>query len=252
MKHKTIGQLASIARVSIRTLHHYDAIDLLKSSVRADNGYRYYNDFDEQRLHDILFFRALGFSLQEIKQLLELSNDDRRQLLLTQREQLDKQLHRLQGMRIRLEEILTNQEELTMSTENKFAVFEGFDPDQHAQEVEQRWGNSDAYKQSSKRTQSYSKQDWQKYKSESEQLSQRMATLMDDGMEPGSEQVLEVIELMRLQIDQWFYDCSREMHANLGEMYVNDERFNTTYEKVRPNMASFVRDAARANLNRGA
>lgn len=136
-----------------------------------------------------------------------------------------------------------------MSTENKFDVFEGFDPDQHAEEVEQRWGNSDANKQSSKRTQSYSKQDWEKYKSESEKLTQRMAALMDNGMKPGSEQVLEVIELMRLQIDQWFYDCSPEMHANLGEMYVNDERFNATYEKIRLNMAAFVRDATRANLN---
>jgi len=249
MKHKTIGQLAKQARISVRTLHHYDDIGLLKPSVRADNAYRFYSEYDERRLHDILFFRALGFSLQEISQLLDLSKDDRRQLLLTQREQLDKQLHRLQGMRIQLGKILTNQEELDMSIENKFDVFEGFDPDQHAEEVEQRWGNSDPYKQSAQRTRNYSKQDWARYKSESEQLMEEMAGLMDDGLEPGSEKVLEVIEKMRLQISQWFYDCSRRMHASLGEMYVSDERFEASYEKTRSGMAVFVRDAARANLN---
>lgn len=250
MKHKTIGQLAKQARISVRTLHHYDDIGLLKPSVRADNAYRFYSEYDERRLHDVLFFRALGFSLREIGQLLDVSEDDRRQLLSIQREQLDKHIGRLQGMRIQLEKILADQEEPLMSTENEFDVFEGFDPDQHAKEVQQRWENSDAYKQSAKRTRSYKKQDWARYKSESGQIMGEMAALMDDGLEPGNQRVLEVIEKMRLQIDQWFYDCSREMHANLGEMYVSDERFKASYEAVRPGMAIFVRDATRANLNR--
>ncbi|MCH8135049.1 MAG: MerR family DNA-binding transcriptional regulator, partial [Proteobacteria bacterium] len=60
MKHKTIGQLAKQAKISVRTLHHYDAIGLLKPAVRADNAYRFYNEYDERRLRDVLFFRALG------------------------------------------------------------------------------------------------------------------------------------------------------------------------------------------------
>lgn len=248
MKHKTIGQLAKQAGISVRTLHHYDDIGLLKPSVRADNAYRFYSEHDERRLHDVLFFRALGFSLQEISQLLNVSEDDRHQLLLTQREQLDDHISRLQAMQIQLQETLTRQENQAMDSGNKFDVFDGFDPDQHAEEAKTRWGSSDAYKQSAKRTQSYSKQDWARYKSEAEQLTQDMAALMGEGLEADSTQVLALIEKTRLHINHWFYDCSREMHANLGEMYVTDERFRASYEKIRPGLAAFVRDAAVANL----
>ena len=252
MKHKTIGQLAKQAKISVRTLHHYDDIGLLKPSVRADNAYRFYSEYDKRRLHDVLFFRALGFSLQEIGQLLDVSEDDRRQLLLTQREQLDEHINRLQAMRIQLQETLTKQEKQNMKSGNKFDVFDGFDPDQYAEEAKTRWGSSNVYKQSAKRTRSYSKQDWARYKSEAEQLTQGMAALMDEGLEADSTQVLALIEKTRLQINHWFYDCSKEMHANLGEMYITDERFRASYEKIRPGLATFVRDAAVANLQNSA
>lgn len=255
MKTQSIGQLAKNSGVSIRTLRHYDDVGLLHPSYRADNGYRFYSDSDSQRLHDILFYRALGFSLNEIKQLLSVASSDRRRLLLEQREQLNAHITRLERMQIQLDEALSEQDsaENTVSTEmkqdNQFDVFDGFDPDSFAAEAEERWGDTDAYKESKRRTSSYSDEDWQRYRSEWDQLNQDMVQIMKEGCSVSSERALEVVEKMRLLIDQWFYPCSKKMYANLGEMYVADERFTATYDKVLPGLATYIRDAAQANVD---
>ena len=98
-----------------------------------------------------MVFRAVGFSLQGIGQLLDVSEEDGRRLLLTQRELLDEHINRLQAMRIQLQETLTKQENQAMESETDFDVFDGFDPDQYAEEAKTRWGSSNAYKQSAKR-----------------------------------------------------------------------------------------------------
>ncbi|MES3008728.1 MAG: MerR family transcriptional regulator [Pseudomonadota bacterium] len=244
--HYNIGELARLAGVSIRTLRHYDDIGLLTPSSRADNSYRVYTEADCQRLFDILFYRALGFALSEITQLLQLSVTDRCAKLLQQRGQLDIHLERLQRMRAHLNQLITDQEHQAMNT-SQFAAFANFDPDQYEEEVQQRWGDTDAYKESARRTKRYTPEDWQRYRQEAEILNQAMAALMDRGIKAQSLEALEVVEKMRLLIDTWFYPCPRGMHTNLGEMYVQDERYAAYFEKVRPGMAKFVRDAIMAN-----
>jgi len=230
MKTRSIGQMAKEAGISTRTLHHYDEIALLHPSHRANNGYRFYSDSDSQRLHDILFYRAIGFSLNEIEHLLEVSSMERQQLLWQQREQLIEHMDRLERMRVQLDDALSvkdnaqNKERSEMKEENRFDVFDGFDPDRHSAEAEKKWGGTDAYKESARRTKSYSEEDWKRYRCESDQLNQEMVKLMGEGCQADSGQAQEVAEKMCLLFDQWFYPCSREMHANLGEMYVTDER----------------------------
>jgi len=258
MQAKSIGQLAKKAGVSIRTLRHYDEVGLLSPSHRADNGYRFYSASDSQRLHDILFYRALGFSLSEIKKLLSTSPADRYQHLLWQRDQLKAHMSRLERMQIQLDTALqahrnsradkVKSESKIMQKQNEFDVFDGFDPDQYAAEAEEKWGDTDAYKESAKRANSYSDEDWQRYKAELHALNQEMVTLMNDAVQADSEQAQQLAEEMRLQIDHWFYPCSRTMHAQLGEMYVADERFTATYDKISPGLAEYIRDAAQANL----
>ncbi len=249
--HYNIGELAQLAGISIRTLRHYDDIGLLVPSSRAENSYRLYTEADSQRLFDVLFYRALGFALSEIAQLLQLPVTDRREKLLQQRKQLDAHLERLHRIRDQLNQMLKPQENhpmnLPTNSTNQFAAFADFDPDQYEEEVRQRWGDTDAYKESARRTKRYTPEDWQRYRQEAETLNQSMAALMDRGCNPESREALEVIERMRLLIDTWFYPCSREMHANLGEMYVHDERYAVYFEKIRPGMARFVRDAIVAN-----
>lgn len=243
----TIGELARQAGISIRTLRHYDAIGLLRPTHRGDNSYRYYTEDDSKQLFDILFYRMLGFALSEIGELLKRPVTDRQKQLLGQRVKLDAHITRLQQIRAQLDTLINDEENQSMSTDNRFAAFDGFDPDQYADEVKERWGDTDAYKESARRTKKYSKDDWARYKSEADALNQSMATLMDRGLSADDPAVLEVVEKMRQMIDTWFYPCPRAMHASLGEMYVQDERFAAYYEQIRPGMAKFMRDATAAN-----
>lgn len=251
MKTKTIGEVAKLAGVSIRSLRHYDEIGLLRPSFREENGYRRYSEEDTQILYDILFYRALGFSLAEVKRLLETPVVDRRAQLIEQKKQLQEHIYRLQNIAAQLDVTIATEQsrgETTMSNDNNFSVFAGFDPDQYAEETKQKWGGGDAYKESARRTKNYSKEDWQRYKQESDQLNQEMARLMSEGVAANSDATLDVVERLRLQIDHWFYPCSKRMHASLGEMYIADERFSETYERIAPGLAAYIREATLANL----
>jgi hypothetical protein len=138
-----------------------------------------------------------------------------------------------------------------LDAQDMLEVFGDFDPKDHEAEVKERWGNTDAYAQSAGRTKRYTKADWQRYKDESEANGARMIGLFDAGVAPEDPRAMDVADEARLLIDRWFYDCSKEMHACLGEMYVADPRFKANYEKMREGMAQWFSDAIKANAARG-
>ncbi len=116
-------------------------------------------------------------------------------------------------------------------------------------EAEERWGETDAWRQSQERTKGYTKADWEEVKAESDRTHQAFTDAMDAGEPPTSEVAMEAAELHRASM-QRFYDCSYEMHRNLADMYVGDPRFTATYDEIRPGMAHYVRDAIHANADR--
>ena len=131
-----------------------------------------------------------------------------------------------------------------------FGVFGDFDPSEYEEEVQQRWGETDAYKESSRRTATYTKADWERFKAESEANGLEIAALMDEGVPADDPRAMDAVDRARLQIDTWFYPCSHEMHVGLAEMYIADPRFTATYEKIHPGMAQYVHDAILANAAR--
>lgn len=137
-----------------------------------------------------------------------------------------------------------------MTKEEMLEVFGDFDPSEYEDEVKERWGDTDAYKESARRAKRYTKEDWQRFKTESEEITNKIASLTDEDVAPDDPRAMDAVERHRLQIDRWFYPCSHEMHAELGKMYVADSRFTATYEKIRPGMAHYVRDAIAANAAR--
>lgn len=137
-----------------------------------------------------------------------------------------------------------------MSEEDMFEGFGDFNPAEYEDEAKERWGDTEAYRESTRRTKGYTKADWQRFKDESEALNARIVELMDEGVPPEDERAMEAVEGHRLLIDSWFYPCPREMHAALGRMYVEDPRFTATYETIRPGMAVYMRDATAANAAR--
>lgn len=136
-----------------------------------------------------------------------------------------------------------------MSENAMFAVF-GEQQRELQNETEERWGDTDAWQQSRSRTANYSRQEWEEVRNESEEIMHRIAEVYRSGADPDSDAAMDAVEGHRLQINQRFYECTREMQVQLGETYVVDTRFRSTYEEVATGLAGWVRDAIRANARR--
>jgi len=246
-----IGEVAALAHVTVRALHHYDRIGLLRPSGRSESGYRLYAERDLERLQTVLLYKELGFGLGEIRALLAEPGFDRREALRAQRAQLERRSERLDAMLALIDKTLAALDEgIPMERSDMFEVFGDFDPAEHEAEAAARWGETEAYKESARRTRRYAKEDWLRFRAESEAVSETIAMLMDEGVAPDDPRTMDAAERHRLLIDAWFYPCPHEMHEQLGRMYVADARFAATYEKVRPGMAQYLCDAIAANAAR--
>ncbi|NKI44588.1 MerR family transcriptional regulator [Streptomyces physcomitrii] len=247
----SVGQVAGFASVTVRTLHHYDEIGLLVPSRRGASGHRRYADSDLDRLQQILFYRELGFPLDQIAALLDDPGTDPRAHLRRQHRLLTERIDRLQKMAAAVENAMEARSMgINLTPEEKFEVFGDFDPDEYAAEVEERWGGTEAYEESRRRSASYTKEDWQRIRREADELTRRFLALMDAGEEPGSEAAMDAAEDHRQWISRNHYTCSYEMHTCLGEMYVNDERFTRTIDQAREGLAAYQREAILANAVR--
>jgi DNA-binding transcriptional MerR regulator len=245
----TVGDVAALAGVTVRTLHHYDRIGLLSPSARSSAGYRLYAPADLDRLHQVLVYRELGFSLEDVAALLD--DADPVEHLRRQHSLLLERLDRTRSMVAAVEkEMEARIMGVPLTPEEKFEVFGDFDPDQYEEEVQERWGETDAYAQSKRRTAAYSKQDWLRIKAEGEDVEARFAAALAAGVPADSEQAMDIAEEHRQQISRNFYDCPPEMHAGLGRMYVEDERFTAHYEQIAPGLAQYVSTAVQANAAR--
>lgn len=247
----SVGDVSKMSGVSVRALHHYDRIGLLEPSQHSDAGYRLYTQDDLERLQQILFYKELGFGLDGISKVMNDRSFDRNAALVSQRSLLAEKAERILTMMDAVDAALAAAEKgIAMSEEEMFEVFGDFDPKQYEDEAQQRWGDTDAYKESARRTKRYTKADWQRFKDEGEAQMARMVELFDAGVSPDDERAMDVAEAARLQIDQWFYPCSKQMHVNLGEMYIADPRFTAYYDKHREGLAMWFRDAIKANAAR--
>lgn len=237
----TIKQIAKMASVSVRTLHYYDQIGLLKPSSVGENGYRHYEEKELIKLQQILFFRELDFSLNQIKKMVDDSNfnvlnalDDQRKLLLLERSRLDELLRTINKTlgKLKGENIMNNED-----------LFEGLSKDQiekHKDEVRERWGNTVAYKQSVERTKNWTKEDYKRIKEENDRIAYDLVANIEKEIE--DPKVQAVIKQHWEQINK-FYDCSMEMYKCLAKMYIEDERFTDHYRKYHKNLPEFLSKA---------
>ncbi|MDT0269513.1 MerR family transcriptional regulator [Streptomyces sp. DSM 44915] len=247
----SVGRVAELSGVTVRTLHHYDEIGLLVPGERTPAGHRRYRDQELDRLQQILFYRELGLPLERIAALLDDPDADPRRELRRQHALLTERIDRLRAMVTAVERAMEARHMgINLTPEERFEVFGDADPEQYQEEAAQRWGDSAAYRESQRRVAGYTKDDWQRVRDAADRLNERLAALLASGAAPDSEAAMELAEEHRQQIRAAYYDCSHEMHANLAELYVTDERFTRTYDAVRPGLARFLRDAVRANAAR--
>ncbi|MEU1786381.1 MerR family transcriptional regulator [Streptomyces sparsogenes] len=250
----SVGQTAGFAGITVRTLHHYDEIGLLCPSARSRAGHRRYDDADLDRLQQILFYRELGFPLDEVAVLLDDPDADPQEHLRRQHRLLTARIERLQKMAAAVEHAMEARKMgINLTPEEKFELFGGnFDPDEYAEEAEQRWGGTEAYRESQRKAASYTKDDWLRIKADADSIHNRLAALMESGAEPRSAAAMDLAEEHRQHICGFFYECPYETHKGLAEMYVADERFTATYEVIAPGLAAYIREAILANAARRA
>lgn len=251
-----VKELARLSGVSVRALHHYDEIGLLVPSARSDKGYRLYDDQDLLRLQQILIGRELGLSLEQIRRVLDEPGFDRRRALLEQREELRKRAQRTEAMLRAVDAALSLLERAASSETGEHMelkqIFDGFDPSQHEAEAERRWGGSDAFVESKRRTQRYTRDDWQRLSAEQGAIYDAALAALRAGESPASEEAMAIAERHRQSIDRWFYPCSYAMHRGLADMYEQDPRFGENIDKHGAGLTPFLAAAIRANAARAA
>ena len=246
-----VGEVAALAGVTVRTLHHYDRIGLLSPSGRTAAGYRQYAPADLDRLHRVLVYRELGFPLEEVATLLDDPAADPAEHLRRQHRLLLDRVERTRAMVAAVEKEMEAMDMgISLTPEERFEVFGAHDPAQYEAEAEERWGETEAWQESQRRTRSYTKEDWLRVKAEGEDVERRFAEALRDGVPADSERAMDLAEEHRQQISRNYYACPPEVHAALGRVYVEDERFTAHYEQVAPGLAQYVSSAVQANAAR--
>lgn len=241
MKYYTIKQIADMAGITVRTLHHYDHVKLLCPDGKGANGYRIYTSTQLQKLRQILFFKELGFTLAQIKEILDSENFDRRKAL-----QIHKEL--LLNKRQRLDELINNVDRnikaleggLEMNEEEMFSPFEDKKIREYTQQAREKYSNS-LVEQSIEKVSAYSKKEWEDIMEYGDSLMKEMKGLMN--MDPADKTVQNVISKHYQMINDNFYDCSIEIYSGLADLYISDERFTAFFEKYAQGLAKYMHDA---------
>ena len=225
-----IKEFAELTGVSVRTLHYYDEIGLLKpSEVDAQNGYRFYDEKSLERMREILFYRELDFSLKTIAEILSSPDYDKQQALSRQRKLLLSKKERLEQLIAAIDSV--EKGEGFMKTNNEYEALKN----KYADEVRQRWGNTDAYKESQQRN-----TDFGRAAALLDAVFEEFAALNRDGVLPDSEPAKITVEKLQRCITDNFYTCTNEILAALGQMYVADERFKTNIDKHGDGTAEYI------------
>jgi DNA-binding transcriptional MerR regulator len=236
----TVGEVARMSGTTVRTLHHYDHLGLVSPSGRSESGYRLYSRADLERLQEVLLLREVEVPLDRIAEVLS-EGVERAAVLARQRVVLERRRERLTDL------IATIDQSLRGDTMSDRELFGGFDPAEYEEEAKERWGETDAYRESARRTSSYTKEDWARQQAEMEDIESSFADALRAGLAADGPEAVALAERARLHIDRWFYPCSTEMHAMVAEGYVTDPRFTAHYDDREPGLARYVRDAVVAN-----
>jgi DNA-binding transcriptional MerR regulator len=242
----TVQKLASLAGVSTRTLRYYDEIGLLKPARTNSSGYRIYGPAEVDRLQQILFYRELGVSLERIKEIINAPSFDSAKALREHREKLLEKRRQLDALIAIVEKTIALKEgRMTMTDKEKF---EGFkkkliddNEKKYGKEIREKYGEETIEKSNAK-LMNMTQEQYEEVTALEEQVRQTLAEALKTG-DPAGELAQKAADLHRQWISYFWDNYSKEAHAGLAQMYVDDERFTAYYDKEEPGTAAFLRDA---------
>ena len=231
-----IKEFAEFTGVSVRTLHYYDEIGLLRpAEVDRITGYRFYDEKSLLRMQEILFYRELDFSLKSIGEILSSPNynknkalNEQKQLLILKKERLERLISAIDG---------------AVKGENIMNAFDNSEFEKHKAEAKEKWGSTDAYKEHAQRSKNYSNQKWNDLAAGMDNIMAEFALCMRKDETPDSEDVQNLVKMLQSHITENYYLCTNEILAGLGQMYVADERFKNNIDKHADGTAAFICEA---------
>lgn len=244
----TVNKLAKLSGVSTRTLRYYDQIELLRPAGTRSNGYRVYGKNEVDTLQQILFYRELGVSLDEIKKLLSAPDFDREKTLYAHLNSLHQKKSQIETL---IKNVSATIESLKgaaiMSDKEKFEGFKqkliNENEQKYGDEIRKKYGN-DAVNASNIKVKGMSEQQWQKTQALSAEINETLKLALEEG-NPANETAQKLCDLHRQWLCMFWKDgtYTKEAHRGLGEMYIEDERFRKYYDGIAVGAASFLRDA---------
>lgn len=250
-EHWTVGDVSRRLHVTVRTLHHWDAIGLAPASRRSAGGYRRYTADDVERLQRIVVYRELGVGLERVRAILEAPPNGVLAALQEQLALVDARIDRLHGLRRGLERMITAHERgPVLSDEQQSAIFgSDWDPD-WAANARARFGDTKQWRQYAERSAARGPAEWQEITGELRAFELELASAMDTGVVPGSAEASRLVDRQR-ELFAVQFPLTRQMQVCLGRLYESDAGFAEHYDSIRPGLASWFRrivdDSARSH-----
>lgn len=236
-----VKEFAKLTGVSVRTLHYYNEIGLLPPSfVDEQNGYRFYDEESLTRMQEILFYRELDFSLKDIQTILSSPDYDKHNALKEQKHLMLLKKERIERLITALDGAMKG-EKLTMNVFDN-SEFEA-QRELYAKQAKEKWGKTDAYKESAEKTKDYSKEKWSDVNEGMSALMAEFAECKNSGNTSDSDRAQALVKKWQDYITENYYTCTNEILAGLGVTYTADERFRANINKHGDGTAEFMADA---------
>jgi DNA-binding transcriptional MerR regulator len=247
----TVQKLATLAGISVRTLHYYDEIGLLRPAGVKKNGYRYYEEAELLQLQQILFFRELDFPLEDIKRVLSSPAFNMSEALRDQKKLIELKKTRLTKLVQTIDKTLKKINKQTiMKDEELYGNFSKEEMERYTEEAREKWGKTEAFKQSEARVKKMGKEGLKRVLEESGKITVEIAECLKSGAPATSEKTQKLITKHYAGL-RAFYEPNLELYQGLAEMYVVDDRFKQNYEKVAKGLAEYMRDGMMEFVKRG-
>jgi len=240
----TVTKLAKISGVSVRTLHWYDEVGLLKPAYHGSNGYRYYEEEQLLILQQILFFRELGFELKQIQKILKRSDFDKMVALSSHRQILQKNLARTRKLIKTIDETIEHLKGTKKMKEQE--IYYGFSKEKQAdyeKQLIQRFGDKvkDSIAESHQKVKNWSKADWDKSGKEFDEICKELVKMIEKNSKTNSKEVQSIIRKHYLWLKK-FWTPTRESYSGHGQFIVESDLRNA-YEAHHPQLPEFIAEA---------
>lgn len=238
----TVKQLSDLAGISVRTLHYYDELGLLKPSQVRANGYRYYDEAALLRLQQILFYREIGLELTLIKEILDRPDFDLLAALQSHRSVLQEKIKRLEKLVSTVDStIMYLAGEVAMNKKRLFEAFSDEKQKEYERSVRLQYG-PETVNESIRRWNGYTKAEKEKIGEEGNQIYGDFLTAIEAGASAQSAEVQAIVQRWHSHI-QYFYEPTLEILRGLGELYTSHPDFIATFQKIHPQLPDYLQAA---------